>query len=128
MATMNVAGTSQPTFFTQFPMQKVNSTSLDDVLSGEAAPRVTILFLWGLNCPNCDIAKAAILRTPDRFLWPTVRWLQCNVYDDFPMASRFGLHGAPTFVVYRDRRSRGRITGWPGGEAFVRAIEQQIAV
>jgi hypothetical protein len=115
-----------PQFFQQFPMQSVNSHTLDDVLREHAKP-LSILFLWGRDCPNCDIAKRAMLLAQDCFQWPQVRWLQDNVYDDPDMATRFGLHGIPAFFVFRGERKLGRITAWPGVQAFVNAIESQIA-
>ena len=56
-----------------------------------------------------------------------MRWLHANVYDDPEMGNRFGLHGVPAFFVFRGSRRLGRITGWPGGEAFIRAVEEQVA-
>lgn len=116
-----------PEFFARFPMQAVRSEALDAVLGEPGAPPVTVLFLWGLNCPNCDAAKRAILVSPDRFRWPAVRWLHANVYDDPEMANRFGLHGVPAFFVFRGSQRMGRITGWPGAGAFARAVEEQAA-
>jgi thioredoxin-like negative regulator of GroEL len=50
-----------------------------------------------------------------------------NVDEDPTMATRFGLHGIPAFIVFRGGRKVGRITEWPGAQAFVLAIENQIA-
>ena len=116
-----------PDFFARFPMAAVRSAALDAALADPQAPPLTVLFLWGLNCPNCDVAKRAILVSPARFAWPGVRWLHANVYDDPDMANRFGLHGVPAFFVFRGTRRLGRITGWPGAEAFARAVEAQRA-
>jgi hypothetical protein len=114
-------------FFQRFPIPAVTSAGLDAALA-EPGARLTILFLWGRSCPNCDVAKRAILGQPERFCWPEVRWLHDNVYDDFPMAERFGLHGIPAFFVFAGSRKLGRITSWPGTDAFVEAIERQLAV
>ncbi|HVJ62306.1 MAG TPA: hypothetical protein VM555_06285, partial [Tahibacter sp.] len=78
-----------PDFFDRFAMRAVTSAQLDAVLDEDAQP-LTILFLWGRDCPNCDIAKRALLARPERFHWPAVRWLHDNVYDDEAMAHRFG--------------------------------------
>jgi hypothetical protein len=67
-------------------------------------------------------------RHADRFQWPQVRWLHDNVYDDPDMAARFGLHGIPVFFVFRSERKMGRITAWPGPQAFIEAIETQITL
>jgi hypothetical protein len=117
--------TSVPTFFEQFPMRRVHSETLDDVLRESTEP-LSILFLWGRDCPNCDVAKRAMLLSRERFRWPQVGWLHDNVYDDPQMATRFGLHGIPAFFVFHGERKLGRITAWPGADAFVAAIEKQV--
>ena len=69
-----------------------------------------------------------MLLARDRFQWPRVRWLHDNVYDDPTMATRFGLYGVPAFFVFRGERKMGRIGKWPGTQAFVQAIENQIVL
>jgi hypothetical protein len=118
--------TAVPQFFEQFPMRRVREPELDAVL-GEEADGLSVLFLWGRDCPNCDIAKRAMLLAQGRFQWPRVSWLHDNVYDDPGMATRFGLHGIPAFFVFAGTRKLGRITSWPGADAFVRAIDAQLA-
>lgn len=118
--------TAVPEFFARFPMQRVSSAGLDAAL-GDGSAALDLLFLWGRDCPNCDIAKRAILARPDTMRWPQVRWLHCNVYDDAAMATRFGLHGIPTFFVFRNGKRLGRITSWPGIEAFRTAIDGILA-
>lgn len=115
-----------PDFFKRFPMQRVHSSALDSVLADGSAA-LDLLFLWGRDCPNCDIAKRAMLAQPAQMNWPRVRWLHCNVYDDEAMATRFGLHGIPTFFVFAHGQRLGRITSWPGIEAFRTAIEGILA-
>ncbi|QDJ10915.1 Thiol-disulfide isomerase and thioredoxins [Roseomonas mucosa] len=119
--------TAHPDFFARFPMRPVTHDRLDAVLAEEVPQHLALLFLWGRECPNCDIAKAAMLTRPERFQWPELRWLHDNVYDDPEMATRFGLHGIPVFFLFQGRRVVGRITGWPGAAAFTGAIAQQLA-
>lgn len=121
-----MADTTVPHFFEQFPMRRVLESELDAALS-ESARDLTILFLWGRDCPNCDIAKRAMLLARERFQWPRVQWLHDNVYEDPGMATRFGLHGIPAFFVFAGSRKLGRITSWPGADAFVHAIDTQLA-
>lgn len=110
-------------FALEFPMWPTTSASLDSELAASPAS-LDILFLWGRDCVNCDVAKAEMLLSSDRFRWPDVRWHHANVYNDQEMATRFGLHGVPTFFVFRHGRKLGRITEWPGADAFVGAIEK----
>jgi len=117
-----MSDTALPRFFEHFPMRLVRADELDAALADDE--RLRVLFLWGRDCPNCDIAKGEVLLAPERFRWPDVDWLHDNVYEDRAMAVRFGLHGIPTFMVFRGTRKLGRITPWPGTEAFVAAIER----
>lgn len=118
--------TTVPEFFRRFPMRQVRAAELDAVLGDGAAP-LDILFLWGHDCPNCDIAKRSILNAAARFQWPEVRWLHGNVYEEPELGTRFGLHGVPAFIVFAGARKLGRISPWPGNDAFVAAIQAQIA-
>lgn len=115
---------SVPDFFFRFPMRRKRVEELDSVLA-ESPSRLDVLFLWGRDCPNCDVAKHALLAIPARFSWPDVRWLHNNVYDDPTMGTRFGLHGVPAFMVFRHTLKIGRISVWPGADAFVDTIEHQ---
>lgn len=121
-----MADTTVPDFFERFPMERVDHVALDAALAADD-DRIAILFLWGRDCPNCDIAKRQILLAADRFRWPEVRWLHDNVYDDPKMAARFGLHGIPAWFLFHRGKKLGRITSWPGADAFVDAVNRQIA-
>ena len=114
------------TFFEQFEMTCVSNDTLDATLSASPSD-IDILFLWGRDCPNCDIAKRSILAEPTRFRWPQVRWLQGNVYAEPALAIRFGLHGVPTFIVFHRGRKLGRISPFPGADPFIATINQQLA-
>lgn len=115
-----------PDFFTRFPMRSVTSADLDAVLAEPDAPPLSILFLWGQDCPSCDIAKHALLASPARFTWAPVRWLHDNVYDDMEMGNRFALHGIPVFFLFKGKKVVGRITSWPGATEFANAITNQV--
>ena len=114
-------------FFEHFPMRTVGTGSLDAVLAEPGAAPLRILFLWGHDCVNCDLAKREILLAPARHRWPDVEWLHANVYEDRELGLRFGLHGIPAFIVFRDGRRIGRISPWPGSAPFRAAIEAQRA-
>lgn len=108
--------------FTRLAMTRVRDSELDATLS--EGSQIRILFLWGIDCPNCEVAKAHLFASAERFLWPDVSWLHDNVYEDPTMGTRFGLHGIPAFIVFRGPRKLGRIGQWPGTAAFIAAIEK----
>ena len=117
--------TAAGAFFDEFPIQQVQAASLDARLADATRP-LTVLFLWGRDCPNCDIAKRAMLAAGEALRWPEVRWLHGNVYAEPELGTRFGLHGIPAFLVFRGTRKLGRISPWPGTAAFAAAIAKQI--
>ncbi|MFC0408144.1 thioredoxin family protein [Roseomonas elaeocarpi] len=108
------------------PMRRVESTELDTVLAEEVRERLSILLLWETNCVACDTIRRALGEAPERFRWPGVRWLQGDVRADPWIATRFGLHGIPAFLLFSGHRVLGRITGWPGGESFGRIVAHQL--
>ena len=112
-------------FFRRFPIQRVRSSILDEVLAGERQ-RLVLLYLWGEDCPSCDQVRHALLRAGARCQWPQVRWLHDEVYTDPGLATRFGLHGVPTFLLFHRGKPLGRITSWPGSGAFIEAVERQL--
>lgn len=117
--------TDVDTFFDRFAMLEISDDSLDGVLSASPAD-IDILFLWGRDCPNCEVAKRTILVAPSRFVWPQVRWLHGSVYAEPALGTRFGLHGIPAFIVFARGRKLGRISPFPGAEPFIAAINQQL--
>jgi hypothetical protein len=115
-------------FFDRFPIRPATYDTVNAALAEPDAAPLTILLLWGQNCPDCELAMRALLAEQARLTWPDVRWLHCNVYNELDMASRFSLHGIPVFVVFRGTESLGRITSWPGVDNFIAAIERQLAL
>ena len=112
--------------FGRLPMRPVTDPDLDSVLAESAPGQVSILYLWGSRCADCEAVRAALRSTPDSFLWPGVRWLESDLRDDLSLATRFGLLGIPAFLIFSGRRPRGRITGWPGVPAFTRLVGEQL--
>ena len=108
------------------PMRRVESKELDAVLAEEVRERLSILLLWETGCIACDTIRRALEDAPERFRWPGARWLQDDVRADPWIATRFGLHGIPAFLLFSGRRVLGRVTGWPGAEGFGRIVAHQL--
>ncbi|MFM0152514.1 thioredoxin family protein [Paraburkholderia sediminicola] len=109
------------TAFTVFGMQELSAESFDAELA-EAGDELAVVFFWGLDCFNCEIAKKAMLAQPDAIRALGLRWFHSNVYEHRELGRRFMLHGVPTwFFFYRGKRL-GRATGWHGLGQFEAAV------
>jgi hypothetical protein len=109
------------TAFAVFDMQELNADSFDAALA-EAGDELAVVFFWGLDCFNCEIAKKAMLAQPDAIHVLGLKWFHSNVYEHRELGRRFMLHGVPTwFFFYRGKRL-GRATGWHGLGQFEAAV------
>ncbi|QQC62487.1 thioredoxin family protein [Paraburkholderia ginsengisoli] len=109
------------TAFGVFDMQELSADSFDAELA-EAGDEPAVVFFWGLDCFNCEIAKKAMLAQPDAIRALDLKWFHSNVYEHRELGRRFMLHGVPTwFFFYRGKRL-GRATGWHGLGQFEAAV------
>ena len=111
-------------FFETFPIQELQLEKLENWI---AEPGAKILFLWGENCPNCEIAKRVLTEyRAEVNQWEKslgIKWYHASVYENFDWAHRFGLKGIPHFMVYKDSQKIGKISPFPGWDPFKEAIE-----
>jgi hypothetical protein len=109
------------TAFDVFAMQAVSADTIDSALA-QAGDELAVVFFWGFDCFNCDIAKKAMLAQPDAIRALGLKWFHSNIYEHRELGRRFALHGVPTwFFFYRGKRL-GRATGWHGLGQFQTAV------
>jgi thioredoxin 1 len=104
--------------------EPVDESSFDPILESES--RLVIAYFWGTNCPNCEKFARARPAVDARLAGLPVRLLKVNAYEQEALATRFGLHGIPTFLLFRDAKLLGKMTGFEGEEYFVRVIQEQL--
>jgi hypothetical protein len=81
-----------------------------------------MVFFWGRDCFNCEIARKAMLAQPDAIRALGLKWFHSNVCEHRELARRFMLHGMPTrFFFYRGKRL-GRAVSWHGLGQFEAAV------
>jgi len=117
------------TAFAVFEMQELSAESFDSALEA-AGDELAVVFFWGLDCFNCEIAKKAMLVQPDAIRALRLRWFHSNVYEHRELGRRFMLHGVPTWFFFHRGKRLGRATGWHGlgqFEAAVVAAREKVA-
>ena len=116
-------------FFERLAMQPVDSAGFDAALA-EAGDALVAVYFWGEDCFNCEQFKKAAALKAAELQALGLQWLHADVYADPALGRRFALHGVPTFFFFHRGRKLGRITSWPGWQAFsdaVRGLRERIA-
>jgi hypothetical protein len=117
MAGIPVDGTA----FAAFDMQELTADSFDAGLQS-AGDDLAVVFFWGLDCFNCEIAKKAMLAQSDAIRALGLRWFHSNVYEHRDLGRRFTLHDVPTWFFFHRGKRLGRATGWHGLAQFEAAV------
>ncbi len=112
-----------PDIFSLLGASAVDNPGLDRIVA-ESGDTVVALFLWGENCYNCEQAKGALRLALDKVLRCGFRWLHADVYAHPEIAQRFALHGIPVFLFFHRGKKLGKITAYPGNDAFVATLER----
>ncbi|MFN8847069.1 MAG: thioredoxin family protein [Bdellovibrionales bacterium] len=102
-------------------MEEINSHNKEKVISEKGNK---VLFFWGHNCPNCEIAKKVIQENIAIYKSLDIRWYHANLYLDFDLAHDFGVHGIPVFFIYQNEKKLGRITSFPGHDQFLELLSK----
>ncbi|WP_321949801.1 thioredoxin family protein [Burkholderia cenocepacia] len=110
-----------PAAFDAFDMQALDAGTFDAAIDG-AGDALAVVFFWGVDCFNCEIAKKAMLAQPDAIRALGLKWFYCNVYEHRELGRRFGLHGVPTWFFFHRGKRLGRATGWHGLAQFQAAV------
>ena len=107
--------------FAVFEMQELSAESFDAGLEA-AGDELAVVFFWGLDCFNCEIAKKAMLAQPEAIRALGLKWFHSNVYAHRELGRRFMLHGVPTWFFFHHGKRLGRATGWHGLGQFEAAV------
>lgn len=105
------------------PIQKLNTQTFDQVLKSHESELVGVFF-WGHSCPNCEVAKNILSDEVEAVKSLDMTWFHVNVYEDFELSTRYGLHGIPTFIFFYKGKKLGKISPFPTFDAFFEALQK----
>ena len=110
-------------FFDKMPITKLNTSTFDEALKNNEDKLVGIFF-WGHSCPNCEVAKNILADEVEAVKELGFNWFHVNVYEDFDLSTRYGLHGIPTFLFFYKGKKLGKISPFPTFDAFMEALQK----
>lgn len=115
------------TFFTTYNFEKISTADFDNKIKPENfKDQLVCVFFWGHDCPNCEIAKKVLVDRKNDVETLKMKWYQANIYEDFELATRFGLFGIPVFIFFKNGKKLGKISPFPGFDPFYEAVAKLI--
>lgn len=108
-------------FFKKVKIEELNTQNFESKMTDSSSELVGIFF-WGHNCPNCEIAKNQLSEENEAMNSIGIKWFHVNTYENFDLGTRFGLFGIPTFLFFNNEKKLGRISPFPGTDAFFAAL------
>jgi thioredoxin-like negative regulator of GroEL len=107
------------------PITDATPETFDALVAHESGELVVVDF-WGPQCPNCEAFATAAPSLLESLGDAPVRLVKVNAYRHEELARRFGLHGIPTFLLFRDGRLIGRMSQYYGRDYWLRVIRDHL--
>lgn len=100
-----------------------------DALLTSASERLLLLYLWGPDCPNCEIFKRSLPRLLPELEPLPVDFVALDAYQYPEIARRYAVYGIPHFLLFKNGKKLGKMSEFKG-EAFWLAVvtEQALGV
>ena len=95
-----------------------------DAVLGAHADGLVVLYLWGPDCPNCEVFSARLPHVVRRLAGTNVLFVKVDAYAHPELARRYGVFGIPHFVLFREGRRLGRMSEFRGDAFFCDVIRE----
>lgn len=111
------------------PIPILDATEADfDALVLAPRGELVVVDFWGPGCPNCDVFAAAAPRLLKALGEVPMRVVKVNAYEHEALATRFGLVGIPTFLLFRDGKRLGRMIEYRGADFWLAVVREHLPV
>lgn len=98
-----------------------------DAVVARDSDALVVLYMWGPNCPNCDFFATRLPHVVRALAGANVHFVKVDVYAHPELARRYGVHGIPHFLLFREGRRLGRMSEFRGDAFFTQVIREQLA-
>jgi thioredoxin 1 len=86
--------------------------------------QLKVVYFWGDDCPNCVIAKDQMKEMIHELKALPATFLSVDAYEHRDLATRFGLFGIPVYFLFKNGKTIGRITSFPGRRELLETIRK----
>ncbi|MBS7287666.1 MAG: thioredoxin [Candidatus Freyarchaeota archaeon] len=101
----------------------LNENEFDDFVSRSMVPVLVDFFaVW---CPPCRMMEPVMERLAEEFAGK-IAFGKVNVDNNFELATRFNVTAVPTFILFKNGKILGKITGARDYESFKEILEEAI--
>lgn len=108
------------------PVSYEATTDTFDALVLEPRDELVVVDFWGPGCPNCDIYAAAEPDLLTELEGAPLRVVKVNAYEHESLATRFGLHGIPTFLLFLNGQRLGKMSQYYGKAYWLGVIRDHL--
>ena len=106
-------------------MRHITPEDLDRLLA-QPSDRLLLLYLWGPDCPNCEIFKRSLPNLEPELAELPVDFVALDAYAHPEVARRYAVYGIPHFLLFRNGKKLGKMSEFRG-EAFWLAVVREQA-
>jgi thioredoxin 1 len=104
-------------------IKAVTPTALDDRIAAPGG-KLLVAYLWGPDCPNCLIFKRSLPKLLEQLASVEAEVLEVHVYAHPEVATRYGVHGIPHFLLFKNGQKLGKMSEFRGEKYWVDVIRE----
>jgi len=98
-----------------------------DRLLADASDRLLVLYLWGPDCPNCEIFKRSWPSLLPQLAELSVDFVMLDVYRFPEVARRYAVYGIPHFLLFRAGKKLGKMSEFKGEAFWLSVVRERAA-
>jgi thiol-disulfide isomerase/thioredoxin len=97
-----------------------------DALLASPSERLLVLYLWGPDCPNCEIFKRSLPKLMPPLETLPVDFVSLDVYQFPEVARRYAVYGIPHFLLFKGGKKLGKMSEFKGEAFWLAVVREQV--
>lgn len=97
---------------------------LDELLA-QPSDRLLVLYLWGPDCPNCEIFKRHLPELLPELATLPVDFVSLDAYEYPEVARRYAIYGIPHFLLFKSGKKLGKMSEFRGNAFWLAVVRER---